>query len=75
MTVAEIIAAAFVAALGVVLLDLLIYSNVAGDDATSEQEKKQPHDEPCETCVRWSECNGVDEQCPRRKGNGENEQD
>lgn len=19
---------------------------------------------PCETCLRWNECNGVDEQCP-----------
>lgn len=28
-------------------------------------------DDPCETCLRWSECNGVDEQCPlRRKCHG-----
>lgn len=71
--IAEIIAAAFVAALGIVLLDLLIRHNVAGDDEKSEQEKEQTHDEPCETCVRWSECNGVDEQCPRRKESLENE--
>lgn len=25
------------------------------------------HKEPCETCVRWDECNGVDENCPLRK--------
>lgn len=23
------------------------------------------HD-PCNTCVRWSECNGVDDECPRK---------
>ena len=23
-------------------------------------------DDPCETCLRWSECNGVDEGCPLR---------
>jgi len=23
--------------------------------------------EPCETCLRWSECNGVDEECPLRR--------
>lgn len=23
---------------------------------------------PCETCLRWSECNGVDEGCPLRRG-------
>ena len=30
----------------------------------SRQEEKE---HPCETCPRWSECNGVDEQCPWRK--------
>lgn len=27
-------------------------------------------DHPCGGCVRWSECNGVDDECPRRKNNG-----
>ena len=22
---------------------------------------------PCETCLRWEECNGVDDECPLRK--------
>lgn len=22
--------------------------------------------DPCDTCVRWSECNGVDDECPRK---------
>lgn len=24
----------------------------------------EPKDDPCGTCVRWEECNGVDEDCP-----------
>lgn len=24
-------------------------------------------EDPCETCVRWYECNGVDDDCPLRK--------
>ena len=30
---------------------------------------KEPEEEenPCDTCTRWYECNGVDEECPRRK--------
>lgn len=24
-------------------------------------------DDPCETCLRWYECNGVDDGCPLRK--------
>lgn len=22
--------------------------------------------DPCETCLRWWECNGIDEECPLR---------
>lgn len=34
---------------------------VSGDCAREEEEH------PCASCVRWSECNGVDDECPRRK--------
>lgn len=34
---------------------------VAGDCARQEEQK-----DPCEKCVRWGECNGVDEDCPWR---------
>lgn len=33
------------------------------------EEETQEEECACETCLRWSECNGVDEQCPHRKGN------
>jgi len=23
--------------------------------------------DPCETCLRWYECNGVDDECPLKK--------
>lgn len=29
-------------------------------------------DYPCETCLRWWECNGVDEQCPHINNIGGN---
>ena len=32
----------------------------------SEPDEKSEHADPCDTCVRWSECNGVDKECPRR---------
>ena len=39
------------------------------DKSRPKQKKpnsKQEKDDPCDTCPRWSECNGVDEECPRR---------
>lgn len=44
---------------------LLACCKVSGE--CSRQEEKE---HPCETCVRWSECNGVDDDCPRRKDHG-----
>lgn len=32
------------------------------------QAEEQAH--PCEGCARWSECNGVDEECPWRSKDG-----
>lgn len=26
-------------------------------------------EDPCESCLRWDECNGVDEKCPGRDTN------
>ena len=34
---------------------------VSGDWAEEEEDSSY-----CECCVRWSECNGVDEECPWR---------
>ena len=25
------------------------------------------YDDPCDTCLRWSECNGVDTDCPLKE--------
>ena len=38
---------------------------VSGDCSRQEEEH------PCQSCVRWEECNGVDEQCPRRGNDAE----
>lgn len=32
-------------------------------------EKPATEENPCETCVRWEECNGVDEDCPWKEEN------
>lgn len=34
-----------------------------------------PENDPCETCLRWYECNGVDEECPLKKGAEGNDND
>ena len=31
-----------------------------------DAEYQVVEEDPCDTCLRWSECNGVDEQCPLR---------
>lgn len=33
---------------------------VSGDCSRQEEQDQ----DPCETCNRWSECNGVDSNCP-----------
>lgn len=58
----------FVLLVAAVLLYVLSFCKVSGDCAR-EEERQAAMEEPCETCLRWSECNGVDEQCPHRKGN------
>lgn len=32
-----------------------------------ERSEKDEKEDPCERCLRWPECNGVDEACPVRK--------
>ena len=32
-----------------------------------ERSEKDQKEDPCERCLRWPECNGVDEACPVRK--------
>ena len=63
----------------VALLGLLACCNVSGYWSRKEQEEQQEQKQkaqqasPCETCLRWGECNGIDKQCPHRKENGKNE--
>jgi hypothetical protein len=39
---------------------LTLLAGTEKHDEHKEQEKK----DPCESCLRWSECNGVDDDCP-----------
>lgn len=44
------------------VLVIMACCKVSGDCARQEEQE-----DPCEKCLRWSECNGVDEDCPWRK--------
>ena len=52
---------------GVVFVALVFAAccKVSGDCARQEEQKDH-----CESCLRWPECNGVDEECPWRAVNG-----
>ena len=59
----------FVTVLVLILLALILASLVSmriSSIRSMEREKK----DPCETCLRWEECNGVDEDCPLRWKDG-----
>lgn len=44
-----------------------VVAQVLAKISAQSGEENSPHpEEPCETCVRWEECCGVDEECPRR---------
>ena len=47
------------------LAAVLACCKVSGDCARNEERQN-----PCDSCNRWSECNGVDEGCPWRNNNG-----
>lgn len=49
-----------------VLLAILIAALVILGKGTKREPKENPAKDHCEQCVRWSECNGVDESCPWR---------
>ena len=50
------------------LLSTLACCRVSGH-CSRQEERKTERDHPCENCARWSECNGVDDECPWRAGN------
>ena len=47
--------------LSAVALQWLAYS------LRDKEQEQSDEKEPCATCLRWSECNGVDDDCPLRK--------
>ena len=53
----------FLVIAALVLLGLLSYYDAADDIAEEEAER----DNPCDTCLRWFECNGIDDECPLQK--------
>lgn len=51
--------------IGLALFAIWACCRVSGECAR-EEENRKPKEDPCETCLRWEECNGVDQDCPRR---------
>ena len=58
---------------GIVILLVGIALGILGatlmDKPKPKQKKSSPRqekDDPCETCLRWPECNGVDPDCPKK---------
>ena len=63
-SIVEIIA--FVIVPAFLMVVILSCCKVSGDCSRAEEQSA----DPCEKCIRWSECNGVDKDCPWRGGNG-----
>lgn len=57
----------FIALLLIVALAVLAYYDAADDIAEEEKEKQAERVNPCDTCLRWFECNGIDEDCPIKR--------
>lgn len=38
-----------------------------------EESRAAAQQNPCETCLRWEECNGVDKECPLCNGQNRGE--
>lgn len=57
------VAILFLALVAAAALGVLSYYDAADDIAEEEAER----DNPCGTCLRWFECNGIDDECPLRK--------
>lgn len=52
---------------GIVILLVAVGIGILLSQVLERGEQKRKVDEdPCEKCLRWPECNGVDEACPVR---------
>ena len=50
----------------VVIVYLGTKAITTSDRKQEKEEMKEEKEDPCIRCLRWSECNGVDEDCPWR---------
>ena len=54
--------------IGICIVVAILLRSFRGKQAT--ELEPEPEEDPCLECLRWGECNGVDDGCPRRKDNG-----
>ena len=53
---------------GIVILLVAVGIGILLAEALERRnQKREETEDPCEKCLRWPECNGVDEACPVRK--------
>lgn len=57
----------FLVIAALVLLGLMAYCEAENDIAEEEKEKQAERVNPCDTCLRWFECNGIDDDCPIKR--------
>ena len=52
--------------MGLLLLIVFVFAVACFVNKRNSERDKETNQSYCEVCVRWSECNGVDESCPWR---------
>lgn len=54
----------------VILLVAGVIALIASKALMVSKDNQEEKEDPCDSCLRWSECNGVDKACPVRKPGG-----
>lgn len=62
VNIVNLLAIILLIAVCIIAVGIIIACCMDSGECSRQEEKEHP----CDTCLRWSECNGVDEECPRR---------
>lgn len=50
----------------ILLAVVIVIVVVACCKVSGKCAREEEREDPCHDCLRWDECNGVDDDCPRR---------